>query len=195
MRIVLATGNSGKLREMRALLTGHELVAQGEFITREVEETGLSFVENAILKARHACAASGLPAIADDSGLEVDALRGAPGIRSARYAGPGASDQDNVQKLLQALDGEPHRSARFRCVMVAMRHAGDPSPIICEGSWNGSILESPQGQNGFGYDPVFLVPDTNCSAAELAAAEKNARSHRGQALAALQRRLADVTFQ
>ncbi len=195
MRIVLATGNSGKLREMRELLPGLEVVPQAQFITDEAEETGLSFVENAILKARHACTASDLPAIADDSGLEVDALKGAPGIYSARYAGEGATDTDNVTKLLQSLEGVADRRARFRCVMVAMRHPADPSPLICEGTWEGSILQAPRGENGFGYDPVFLVPGRNCSAAELSAAEKNALSHRGQALGALRQRLEPDFFQ
>lgn len=185
-RLVLATGNKGKLREMRSILgaTDWEVVPQSEFNCPDAIEDGLSFVENAIKKARHACAFIGLAAIADDSGLEVDALEGAPGIYSARYAGEGASDEANLQKLLRALQSVPEsrRTARFRCVMVYMRHENDPSPLICEGSWEGRIALQKQGDNGFGYDPVFYVPTHDCSAAELSAEQKNAISHRGQAL-------------
>ncbi len=185
-KIVLASGNPGKVREINELLAGHdiEVVPQSEFGVPEAEETGLTFVENAILKARNAARHTGLPAIADDSGLEVDALRGAPGIYSARYAGPGASDEDNLRKLLTELEGVPEaeRTARFQCLMVYMEHAEDPTPLIFQGTWEGRILTEPRGENGFGYDPVFFVPEHGCSAAELAPEQKNALSHRGQAL-------------
>jgi XTP/dITP diphosphohydrolase len=188
-RVVLATNNSGKLRELRAMLsqTDWEVLPQSEFDVPDAIEDGLSFVENAIKKARHACALTGLPAIADDSGLEVDALLGAPGIYSARYAGEGASDEENLQKLLLAMQGVPEqeRSARFRCMMVYMRHKLDPSPVICEGSWEGRITLQKQGENGFGYDPIFYVPTHGLCSAQLSAEKKNAISHRGQALAAL----------
>jgi XTP/dITP diphosphohydrolase len=186
-QIVLASGNAGKIREIQALLPEFSIVAQSAFDITEAEETGLSFVENAIIKARNAALHSGLSAIADDSGLVVDALQGAPGIFSARYAGVTASDQDNFQKLLQALDGVPdaERTARFVCVMVFMRHAEDPLPVIAQGAWEGRILLQPQGENGFGYDPVFWVPERNCASAELSAEVKNALSHRGKALKAL----------
>lgn len=192
-KVVLATGNSGKLREMRAMLQAMpwDIVPQGEFNCPDAIEDGLSFVENAIKKARHACAFTGLPAIADDSGLEVDALLGAPGIYSARYAGEGASDEQNLQKLLLELKDVPQekRGARFRCVIVYMRHELDPSPLICEGSWEGRIAGEKQGGNGFGYDPIFYVPALDCSSAELSAEQKNAISHRGQALGALAEKL------
>ena len=188
--IVLASNNAGKVREIGQLLAGARIhiVPQGEYGVPEVEETGLTFVENAILKARHAARHSGLAAIADDSGLEVDALRGAPGIYSARYAGAGASDQDNLVKLLHDLDGQPDeaRTARFQCLLVYLRHAEDPTPLICQGTWEGRILTAPRGNNGFGYDPVFFVPSEGCSAAELDSATKNRLSHRGQALRQLQ---------
>ncbi len=185
-RIVLASNNAGKVREFSELLAqAHvQVVPQGELGVPEAEETGLSFVENAILKARNAAAHSGLPAIADDSGLEVDALDGAPGIYSARYAGAGASDADNLARLLAAMEGveEGRRGARFQCLMVYVRHAKDPTPVICQGTWEGVILRRPAGANGFGYDPVFLVPTHGRSAAELDSQTKNALSHRGQAL-------------
>ena len=185
-RIVLASGNPGKLREINQLLAGLRLTAapQSEFDVPEAEETGLTFVENAILKARNAAAHSGLAALADDSGLEVDALNGAPGIYSARYAGPGAGDGENLKKLLADLDGVPgeRRAARFQCLLVFLRHALDPVPLICQGTWEGRILLEPRGANGFGYDPVFYVPTHGCSAAELPPAAKNEISHRGQAL-------------
>lgn len=185
-RIVLASNNAGKVREFSELLAQArvQVVPQGELGVPEAEETGLSFVENAILKARNAAAHSGLPAIADDSGLEVDALDGAPGIYSARYAGAGASDADNLARLLAAMDGveEGRRGARFQCLMVYVRHAKDPTPVICQGTWEGVILRRPTGANGFGYDPVFLVPTHGRSAAELDSQTKNALSHRGQAL-------------
>ncbi|KPK40670.1 MAG: non-canonical purine NTP pyrophosphatase [Gammaproteobacteria bacterium SG8_47] len=185
-KVVLASNNPGKVRELGQMLAGldMEVVPQSDFGVPEVEETGLTFVENAILKARNAAEHSGLPAIADDSGLEVDALNGAPGIYSARYAGVGASDEDNVNKLLFDLKDVPRnlRSARFQCLLVFMRHAKDPTPIICKGTWDGRVLFEPVGANGFGYDPVFYVPTHDCSAAELSAEIKNSLSHRGQAL-------------
>jgi XTP/dITP diphosphohydrolase len=184
--IVLASNNAGKVREIGQLLAPLDLdvVPQSQFDVPEAEETGLSFVENAILKARHAAALTDLPAIADDSGIEVDALAGRPGIYSARYAGVGASDADNLHKLLQELEGVPdaERGARFQCLMVYMRHAQDPTPIICQGTWEGRIVNEARGQGGFGYDPVFFVPGKNCTSAELPAEEKNRLSHRGQAL-------------
>lgn len=185
-KIVLASGNKGKVREFNQLFAGLdiEVVPQTEFGVEEVEETGLTFVENAILKARNAAAHTGLPAIADDSGLEVDALKGAPGIYSARYARVGASDEENLHKLLQEMDGvaEADRGARFQCLLVLMQHDMDPTPIICQGTWEGRISTVPQGDNGFGYDPVFYVPSHDCSAAQLDAEVKNGLSHRGQAL-------------
>lgn len=185
-RIVLASNNAGKLREINQLLasSGIEVVAQREFDIPEADETGLTFVENAILKARHASQLSGLPAIADDSGIEVDALKGAPGIYSARFAGIGSSDEENLRKLLRELNGvqDSQRTARFQCLMVYMRHAEDPTPLICQGTWEGKILAEPRGENGFGYDPVFLVPEEGRSAAELGSDRKNHLSHRGQAL-------------
>jgi len=188
-KIVLATGNRGKVAEIQALLAplATVIVPQSEFAIAEAEETGLTFVENAIIKARHAAALTGLPALADDSGLEVDALQGAPGIWSSRFAGPDASDHDNVDKLLRELHDIPEekRSARFQCVIVYMSHARDPTPLICQGTWEGRILYEPRGSNGFGYDPVFYVPNHDCASAELSAATKNRISHRGQALACL----------
>ncbi|MDO9161274.1 MAG: RdgB/HAM1 family non-canonical purine NTP pyrophosphatase [Methylococcaceae bacterium] len=186
-QLVLASSNAGKIREIQALLPNYPIVAQSAFDITEAEETGLSFVENAIIKARNAALHSGLPAIADDSGLVVDALHGAPGVLSARYAGAGATDRDNLQKVLQALDGVPdeQRTARFVCVMVFMQHAEDPLPVIAQGVWEGRILHQAKGENGFGYDPVFWVPERDCAAAELSAESKNALSHRGKALKTL----------
>jgi len=188
-KIVLASGNAGKVAEISALLSplAVTVAPQSEFGLEEVEETGLTFVENAILKARHAAAATGLAALADDSGLEVDALQGAPGIWSSRFAGIGASDSDNVDKLLSELRDIPEdrRSARFQCLMVLMMHAQDPTPLICQGTWEGRILFEPRGDKGFGYDPVFFVPDHGCASAELDAETKNRISHRGQALSHL----------
>ena len=196
--IVLATGNPGKVRELQALLAALkvEILPQSAFTVPEIEETGLSFVENALLKARHAALHSGRPAIADDSGLVVDALHGAPGIYSARYAGPGANDRANVEKLLYELRTVPEaeRSARFYCALVCLRHAEDPMPLICEGIWEGVITRTPRGAGGFGYDPVFFVPSAGKTAAELEPAVKNRLSHRGQALAALLRRLERYEF-
>lgn len=184
--VVLASNNQGKIREINAVLQPVDLkvLAQKEFTQDEAVEDGLSFVENAIKKARFASSVSGLPAIADDSGLEVDALDGAPGIYSARYAGDNATDQDNLEKLLVELEGveDAKRTARFQCLMVYVRHENDPVPIICQGTWEGQILKAPQGENGFGYDPVFFVPEENCSAAELSAERKNQLSHRAKAL-------------
>lgn len=184
-QVVLASGNPGKLREFQQLLSapGFEVVPQSAFGIEPPEETGLSFVENAILKARHAARVSGLPAIADDSGIEVDALEGAPGIYSARFAGDSASDEDNNRHLLDRLAAVPEaqRTARYQCLLVFMRHASDPTPVICQGSWEGRILTAPQGDGGFGYDPLFFVPSHSCSAAELAKEEKARLSHRALA--------------
>ena len=183
--IVLASRNDGKLAEMQGLFAslGWKLRSLAEFCDDAAEETASSFVENALLKARHASLVSGLPAIADDSGLEVAALEGAPGVRSARYAGEDASDADNNRKLLAALKNIPdeRRGARFVCLMVYLRHAEDATPVIAQGSWRGTILHNPRGANGFGYDPLFLVPDLKRSAAELDAEVKNRVSHRGKA--------------
>ena len=191
--LVLASGNPGKLREIAALLDelGYILRAQSEFDVSEVAETGTTFVENAIIKARHAAKFTGLPALADDSGIEVDALDGSPGVYSARFSGPDADDAANNALLVERLRDVPmaQRSARYRAVIVFMRHAGDPSPIICEGSWEGLIQLQPAGDGGFGYDPYFYLPELDCTSAELTASEKNRRSHRGQALVELKRRL------
>jgi XTP/dITP diphosphohydrolase len=185
-RIVLASGNKGKLREFAELLAGlrYEVLPQFAFNVPEADETGLTFVEDAIIKARNAAQHAGLPALADDSGIEIDALNGAPGIYSARYAGKGASDADNNAKLLDALRDIPEaeRGARYQCVVVYMRHALDPTPIICQGAWEGQILTSARGTGGFGYDPLFFVPTHQCTGAELDLTEKNRISHRGQAL-------------
>lgn len=188
-RLVLATGNAGKLRELREILEpwNVDVRPQSEFTHAHAAETGLSFVENALLKARHAAGASGLPAIGDDSGLEVDALRGAPGIHSARYATPMASDADNNLKLLDELAAVPAaaRGARYRCAMVYLRWPLDAAPLIAQAAWEGRILRAPVGVHGFGYDPLFEVAGTGRSAAQLDPAEKNRISHRGQALRAL----------
>lgn len=189
MKVVFASNNSGKTREVAAHLQDlHiELLPQSQFGVPSVEETGLTFVENAILKARHACRSTDLPAIADDSGIEVDALRGAPGIYSARYAGPDADDAANNARLLEALAETPdaERTARYQCVMVYLRHADDPTPIICQGTWDGLVLRETRGTGGFGYDPLFWLPQQGCTAAELDLATKNRLSHRGQALRCL----------
>ena len=188
-KIVLASGNAGKLREFQQLLSGcgFEVVPQSDFFSENAEETGLTFVENAIIKARHAALITGLPAIADDSGLAVDALGGAPGIYSARYAGEAASDSNNIDKLLQALNAVPadKRSAQFHCVLVYMRHAEDPTPLICHGIWHGSITHAKAGSAGFGYDPVFYVASEGCTSAELSRERKQQLSHRGKALSQL----------
>lgn len=192
-RLVLASGNAGKLRELSALLKdlGYELLPQSDFDVPDAEETGTTFVENAIIKARNAAEHTGLPSLADDSGIEVDALDGAPGVYSARFAGPGASDADNNALLVEKLRdvAEDQRSARYRAVIVLLRHAADPSPIICEGSWEGQIRLEPAGDGGFGYDPYFYLPELGRTSAELTAEEKNRRSHRGQALRELRARL------
>lgn len=190
-RIVLASNNSGKVREFGQLLRGCsiDIQPQSAFGVTEVEETGLSFVENAIIKARHAASVSGLPAMADDSGIEVDVLVGAPGVYSARFAGPQSSDQANNDKLLAELKDVPEqrRGARFQCVIVFMRHVDDPMPVICTGTWEGRILFEPSGINGFGYDPLFYVPTHGCASAKLPPEVKNQISHRAQALLALKR--------
>ena len=195
-RIMLASANPGKLRELRQLLAPHglTLIAQDELGIAPVAETGLTFVENALLKARHAAVASGLPALADDSGLEVDALGGAPGVHSARYAGVGAHDAEHCAKLLAALAGieEARRTARFRCVLVYLRHAADPAPLLCEGVWAGRISTAARGSGGFGYDPIFWLPEWQCTSAELDLATKNALSHRGQALRCLIARASEL---
>ena len=190
--IVIASSNQGKIKEFRSLFPSNFILkAQSEFAAPQIEETGKTFVENAILKARNASLFANLPAIADDSGLEVDALNGKPGVHSARYAGPTATDQDNVVKLLYELEGIPHeqRTARFYCVITFLRHADDPRPLICEGTWQGNIQTEPSGNNGFGYDPVFYVPTHKCTAAELDIRVKNQLSHRGQALTKLVEKL------
>ena len=197
MDMVLASGNQKKLRELTDILQplGITLLPQSEFGVPEAEETGLTFVENAIIKARNAAAYTGLPAISDDSGLEVDALNGAPGIYSARFAGPDASDADNNAELVRQLRASSNHTgntgnkdadtfpARYQCVIVFLRHAADPVPIICQGSWEGAIHLTPQGDGGFGYDPHFFACDAQCSAADMSAAEKHRLSHRGKALA------------
>lgn len=189
MKVVFASNNAGKTREVATQLKGFgiELLPQPRFDVAAADETGCTFVENAILKARHACRHTGLPALADDSGIEVDALQGAPGVHSARYAGPEADDDANNGRLLQALAhvAEPQRTARYQCVMVYLRHAGDPTPVICQGTWEGRILLAPRGRGGFGYDPLFWLPELDCTAAELDLDTKNRLSHRGQALRCL----------
>lgn len=184
--IVLASNNQKKVAELQHLLVSLqiEVIPQSTFNIPDAEETGLSFVENAIIKARHAAQLSGLPALADDSGLEVDALEGAPGIYSARFAGIPSNDLNNNHLLLEKLQlvAAGKRSARFQCVLVFMRHASDPVPVICQASWEGRILESAQGEGGFGYDPLFFIPSHGCSAAQLRAEEKSRLSHRGQAM-------------
>ncbi|WOH39295.1 XTP/dITP diphosphatase [Thalassotalea fonticola] len=188
-KIVLATGNKGKVKEFAEILSEHniDIVPQSDFNVSEVAETGTTFVENAIIKARHAAKITGLPAIADDSGLEVDFLKGAPGIYSSRYAGENGNDSANNTKLLAALDGvsTSHRTARFQCVIVYMRHADDPTPIICQGSWEGEITTEQHGEEGFGYDPLFWLTDHAMTSAQLPRELKNQLSHRGKALAKL----------
>lgn len=189
--LVLASHNAGKLRELQAMLGEHIVVRSiSEFTQTEPEETGLSFIENAILKARYASQISGLPALADDSGLTVDYLQGAPGIYSARYSQAG-DDASNNQKLLNALQGVPdaQRGAQFICVLALLKHAQDPLPIICEGRWRGRILHAPQGEHGFGYDPLFYVAEHQCSSAQMPSALKNQLSHRAQAMQLLRQQL------
>ncbi len=194
--LVLATGNAGKLREFRALLAdlAIEVVPQSEFDVPTVPETGLTFIENALIKARNAARHTGLPALADDSGLAVDALHGRPGIYSARYSGPDADDLANNRKLLEELAGVPEqdRGARYHCILVFLRDAEDPVPLVCEAAWEGRIAPAPRGEGGFGYDPLFLPADGEGSAAELDPAIKNRRSHRGRAMALLRERLASL---
>lgn len=193
MKLVLASSNSGKLAELRTLLADLDidLVAQSEFGVADADETATTFVENALIKARHACRETGLPALADDSGLVVDALDGAPGLYSARYSGSHGNHAANIAKLLSALDGVPTaaRTAHFYAVVVLLRSETDPQPLIAEGTWSGLVLEAPRGTGGFGYDPVFLDPDQGLSAAEMDPALKHRLSHRGQALARLRDRL------
>lgn len=186
-QIVIASNNPGKLREISAILTplGLEALPQSAFGVPDCPEPHVTFIENCIAKARHAAAFTGLPALADDSGICVDALNGAPGVHSARYAGEPKSDARNNQKLIEALKGQVNRRAHYYCVMVYLRHPDDPEPIIAEGRWYGEIIDTPRGSGGFGYDPYFLVPELNRTSAELSAEEKNAISHRGQALRAL----------
>lgn len=188
-KLVLASGNRKKIAELQEILDnfGIEVVPQNAFGVPEAEETGTTFVENAIIKARNACQHTGLPAIADDSGIEVDALSGAPGVYSARFSGADATDEKNNALLVEKLRDVPEekRTARYHAVLVLMRHADDPTPLIAHGSWEGKIILTPRGSNGFGYDPHFLVPELNLTAAELSADEKHARSHRGKALTQL----------
>jgi len=190
MEIVLASGNAGKLREFGQMLAKADIkiIAQSDLGISSAEETGLSFIENSILKARHAAKLSGKPALADDSGLAVDALGGAPGIYSARYSGDNASDQSNIDKLMEALKGVPmaERQAQFHCVLSFVRHEADPCPIVCHGTWQGYIAEQQSGSAGFGYDPVFWLPALSCTAAELSAEQKSQLSHRGDALRQLE---------
>ncbi|MDT0595916.1 XTP/dITP diphosphatase [Glaciecola petra] len=193
-KIVLATGNKGKVKEFSELFADYQIdiAPQSEFEVPDVPETGTTFVENAIIKARHAATLTGLPAIADDSGLVVDALNGEPGIYSARYAGEHGNDGANSHKVLAALQGNPLRTAKFLCVLVFMRNASDPSPVICQGEWHGSIAHAPCGEGGFGYDPIFYVPEHNATAAELGKDIKNTISHRGQALKLLMQSMQDL---
>ncbi len=188
-QVVLASGNAGKVNEIMAMLQplGWNVTPQSDYFDSEAEETGLTFIENAILKARYACAQTGLPAIADDSGLEVSALQGRPGIYSSRYAGDSATDQDNVAKLLADMEEVPAcmRQASFYCAMVFCRHAEDPTPLIALGQWQGEIAFAPAGSGGFGYDPIFFLPELGLHAAELDRAQKNRISHRAQALQSL----------
>ncbi len=193
-KIVLASGNPGKIREIQAILEAHEIVTQADFEVPEADETGTTFVENAIIKARNAARYCNLPAIADDSGLVVDVLNGAPGVISARYAGVEASGEENLQKLLAELKNFPEQEkvARFICVIVLLRHVDDPLPIIAQGVWEGRILSEPIGENGFGYDPVFWVPEKQCASAELAPEVKNQLSHRGKALHQLKKLMSNM---
>ena len=189
-KIILATSNLGKVRELNSMLEGqYNVVSQIDMEVEEVPETGASFIENALIKARNASSQSQLPALADDSGLVVDALNGEPGIYSARYAGENATDEDNIVKLLARMDDEDDRGASFWCAMVFVRHAGDREPIIVEKSWEGQILRELKGHNGFGYDPVFYLPELDCTSAQLSEEEKNRQSHRGQALQEILKRL------
>jgi XTP/dITP diphosphohydrolase len=190
-KIVLATGNKGKVAEFSHLFAQYhiDVIEQSAFAVTDVAETGATFIENAIIKARHASESTGLPAIADDSGLVVNALNGAPGIYSARYAGEHGNDDANCEKLLDELNGEADRRAKFLCVLVFMKHANDPCPIICQGEWHGEITDQLQGDGGFGYDPLFFVPDQNLTAAELGKDVKNTISHRAKALKQLMQQI------
>lgn len=191
IEVVFASSNPGKIRELTALLAPYHLriIPQTKLNVSDVPETGLTFVENALIKARHACERTGLPAIADDSGIEVAALQGAPGIYSARYAGEHAHADDNIKKLLHVLEHESDRRAAYQCTLVFLAHAKDPTPLICQGTWYGEILSAPKGQDGFGYDPVFFDPEQQCSAAELPLTIKNRISHRAHALQDLLKKL------
>ncbi|MDG2019190.1 MAG: RdgB/HAM1 family non-canonical purine NTP pyrophosphatase [Porticoccaceae bacterium] len=195
---VLASANKGKIRELQDMLggLGINIIPQQDLGIEDAEETGLTFVENAILKARHAAEKSGLPAIADDSGLEVDYLKGAPGIYSARFSGKGATDQSNLDKLMSEMQGVPanRRYARYQTVIAIMAHATDPTPIICQGTWEGEITFEEKGTEGFGYDPVFKPADTDCHAAELEKSVKNTISHRGKAINQLLEKLKHKTL-
>lgn len=193
-KLMLATGNSGKVRELNAMLSGVcEVISQKELGVNEVPETGLSFIENALIKARNASRQTGLPALADDSGLVVDALNGAPGIYSARYAGEGATDEENLQKLLSDLkrNNNDNRQARFWCALAFVLHGDDPTPVIIQRGWEGKIIDEVRGEGGFGYDPIFYLSTHNCTSAELSSEEKNKISHRGQALQAFLKQLKD----
>ncbi|RUO19984.1 non-canonical purine NTP pyrophosphatase, RdgB/HAM1 family [Aliidiomarina iranensis] len=194
LQLVLATGNKGKVVELSELLAplGWQVTPQAELNVSDADETGLTFIENAIIKARHACESTGLPALADDSGLAVKALGGSPGIYSARYAGSNATDTDNLNKLLTDMENVPtdERQAEFHCVLVFMQSASDPTPIVCHGRWQGMITREPAGSGGFGYDPIFWIPELNCTSAELSKPEKQALSHRAKALQLLVQQLA-----
>jgi len=192
-KIILATSNLGKVRELNSMLEGqYNVVSQIDMKVEEVPETGASFIENALIKARNASSQSQLPTLADDSGLVVDALNGEPGIYSARYAGENATDEDNIVKLLSRMNNENDRGASFWGAMVFVRYASDPEPVIVEKSWEGQILRELKGKNGFGYDPIFYLPELNCTSAQLSAEEKNRKSHRGQALQETLKRLLSV---
>lgn len=197
MKIIFASSNLGKIHELQSMVSDLPiyLIPQSDFKVSAIAETGVTFIENALLKARHACQETKLPTIADDSGLVVEDLQGAPGIYSARYAGENATTEQNIKKLLAKLQNtrQENRSAYFYCALVMLRHADDPTPIICEGKWHGKILTSPRGNQGFGYDPVFYVPEKNCSAAELTSTIKNQLSHRGKALRLLVEKLHENT--
>jgi len=195
MKVVLASSNAGKIKEFKEILKNFhiDIIPQSDLGVSDIEETGLSFIENAIIKARHAAKVTGLPAIADDSGLAVDALNGAPGIYSARYAGANAGSKNNIAKLLNDMRDVPDnkRSGSFHCVLAFLSHALDPTPLICDGKWSGQILHEPKGENGFGYDPVFYVPSEKMTAAELPSTLKNQISHRGMAIQLLLKMLPD----
>jgi len=189
-KIILATGNEGKVRELNAMLKGYyNVISQNDMQVKEVPETGTTFIENALIKARNASLQSKLPALADDSGLQVEALNGDPGIYSARYAGEGATDKDNIEKLILNMDQHSNRRAHFCCAMVFIESANDINPIIIEKRWEGELLREPMGFNGFGYDPIFYLRDHDCSSAQLTPEVKNKISHRGQALSDLLKQL------